>query len=236
MVVRRKAIKPSESTDKGYSANPRPVRYPERDGKPLAESEVHAAEIIRLILTLRDAFADRDDIYVWGDLLLYYEEGNPRASVAPDVFVVVGVPKGPPRRTYKLWEEGAPPTLVIEVTSRSTRREDFKKKRALYARIGVADYFLYDPLAEYLAPALQGFRLEGDDYLAMEADAAGALLSDALDLRLALIDGQLRLFHRRTGALLVSPSERADIEAEARRSAEQRIAELEAELRRRKSP
>jgi hypothetical protein len=126
-----------------------------------------------------------------------------------------------------------PPTLVIEVTSRSTRREDSGRKRSLYARLGVAEYVLFDPLAEYLSPALQGFRLQQGEYRAMEEDMTGALLSDALDLRLARVDGQLRLFHRQTGAPLLSPSERVSIEAEARRAAEQRVAELEAELRNR---
>src|SRR3712207_6523600 len=108
----------------------------------MAETETHAAEIIRLILTLRDRYADQPDVYVWGDLLLYYEEGNPRASVAPDVFVALGASREPQRRIYKLWEEGVPPTFVIEVTSPSTRRDDLGRKRELYARMGVAEYLL----------------------------------------------------------------------------------------------
>ena len=125
----------------------RKIEYPESDGKPMGETEVHIREIIRLLQTLDTAFADRADIYVGSNLLLYYEEGNRRAVVVPDIFVAVGAPKLPARRIYKLWEEGVPPTLVIEVTSRSTRREDLGKKRTLYGRLGVADYVLYDPLA-----------------------------------------------------------------------------------------
>jgi Uma2 family endonuclease len=202
------------------------VRYPERDGKPMAETQVHAEEIIRLMLTLRDRYAARPDVYVWGDLLLYYEEGNPKASVAPDVFVAVGAAKEPPRRIYKLWEEGVPPTIVIEVTSASTRREDLGRKRDLYARLGVSDYFLYDPLAEYLDPPLQGFTLRTGAFVALQPDESGALRSDALGLRLRLMGGRLQLLDAATGARLLSPDERlAD--------AQQRIAELEAELRRR---
>ena len=200
----------------------KPVVYPESDGKPMAESEVHLDELVRLIQTLRDAFADRADVYVVGNLLLYYEEGNPRASVAPDVMVVKGVPKVPPRRIYKLWEEGAPPTVVVEVTSSSTRREDRRKKWALYARLGVREYILYDPLGEYLRPPLQGFRLVAGEYVPMEADAEGALLSDELGMRLLLQDGRLRLFDRQTGAPLLDRAER--------------IAELEALLKDRQPP
>jgi Uma2 family endonuclease len=207
---------------------PRPVHYPESDGKPMAESDLHRKEMTRLIETLDNFFADRPDIYVSGNLLLYYEEGNPRASAAPDVFVVRGVPKRD-RPIYKLWEEGVAPAVVIEVTSPTTRREDLAKKRTLYARLGVAEYYLYDPLAEYLDPPFQGYRLDGADYRAMATDATGALTSEALGLRLLLVEGRLRLFERQSGAPARSPAERV---AEA----ERRIAELEAELRRRGPP
>lgn len=52
-------------------------------------------------------YADVPDVYVWGNLFLYYREGDPRACVAPDVFLIRGVGKRKenPRRTYKLWEE-----------------------------------------------------------------------------------------------------------------------------------
>jgi len=56
--------------------------------------------------------------------------------------------KLPKRRTYKLWEEGEVPSLVIEVTSNSTRREDTRDKKDLYERLGVKELILYDPLGE----------------------------------------------------------------------------------------
>jgi len=218
----------------------KPVHYPERDGRPMGETETHIREIMRLIQTLDGVFADRPDVYVGGDLLVYYEEGNPRAVVVPDVFVVLGAPKVPWRRIYKLWEEGLPPTFVIEVTSPSTRREDMARKRTLYARLGVSEYVLYDPLDEYLRPPLQGYRLVDGDYRAMETGRDGALLSGALNMRLMLVDGRLRLFDRQSGAMFLSAAERtdaatqrADAEAAARREAERRVAELEALLRER---
>ena len=45
-----------------------------------------------------------------GDLLIYYEEGDPRVSIAPDVFVVFGV-EDRQRPNYKLWEEGRAPAF-----------------------------------------------------------------------------------------------------------------------------
>jgi Uma2 family endonuclease len=73
--------------------------------------------------------------------------------------VVQGVAKGE-RRTYKLWEEGQLPAVVFEITSRGSRLEELGTKQALYAMLGVREYFLYYPLGEYLRPPLQGYRLQ----------------------------------------------------------------------------
>lgn len=78
-----------------------PVYYPSSDGKPLAETDLHRDEMVRCIETLSAAFADDPHVYVSGNLLLYSEEGNPRRSVSPDVFVVRGVPKLPPRLAWR---------------------------------------------------------------------------------------------------------------------------------------
>src|SRR5262249_33337587 len=127
------------------------VHYPEADGKPMAETDIHIDALIYLREALKDYFRDALQVYVAVNMLLYYEEGNPAACVALDVFVVQGVAKRE-RRTYRLWEAGQPPTGVFEITSRGSRLEDLGTKRALYAMLGVREYFLYDPLGEYLRP------------------------------------------------------------------------------------
>ena len=139
------------------------IHYPESDGKPMGETDVHIDALIYLREALRDHFRDDPQMYVAGNMLLYYEEGNPAACVAPDVFVVQGVAKGE-RRTYRLWDEGQPPAVVFEITSRGSRLEDLGTKRAVYAMLGVREYFLYDPLGEYLRPSLQGYRLQEGEY------------------------------------------------------------------------
>lgn len=203
-----------------------PIFYPESDGKPMAETPVHRNEMMRIIQTLSDAFAGRADVYVSGNMMFYYEEGNPRASISPDVFVTIGVPKLPERRVYKLWEEAAPDT-VFEITSPSTRREDLVKKRDLYARIGVREYVLYDPLGEYLRPPLHGFRLADGVYQPIEPDETGALLSETLRMRLRLAGGRLRLVDLVTGEDLLSPDERLPVA-----SARAERARVEAEMER----
>ena len=127
------------------TATQKPIHYPESDGKPMGETDVHIDALIYLREALKDYFRDESQVYVAGNMFLYYEEGNPAACLAPDVFVVQGVAKGE-RRTYKLWEESQPPTVVFEITSRGTQLEDLGTKRAVYAMLGVREYFLYDPL------------------------------------------------------------------------------------------
>ena len=60
----------------------------------MAESDTHRDLMIDLIAMLREYFRDDPHVYISGNLLLYYEEGNPRRSVAPDVFVVKGISSG----------------------------------------------------------------------------------------------------------------------------------------------
>ena len=206
------------------------IEYPSSDGKPMAETDQHRDDMIALIEGLKARYAPRTDVYVAGNLLVYYEEGNPKARFAPDVFVVFGVPRRK-RRVYKLWEEKKPPSVVIEVTSRGTWLEDEGKKKALYARLGVTEYFLYDPLAEYLEPPLHGLQLRGGAYVPMRRGAEESLKSAALGMRLVLEGGRLRLFDLATGEPMLRPKEmeaaRQSAEA-ARQSAEARATKEEA--------
>ena len=94
--------------------------YPTSDGKPMAESEIHADVMTELIATLRGYYAGRDDVCVSGNLLVYYEQGNTKKVLAPDCFVAFGVPKRQ-RDLYKVWDEGQFPSVVFEITSKSTK-------------------------------------------------------------------------------------------------------------------
>ena len=86
---------------KSITTAPTQLHYPDSDGKPMSETDVHIDARIYLREALRDYFRDDPQVYVAGNMLLYYEEGNPAACVAPDAFVVQGVAKGE-RRTYRL--------------------------------------------------------------------------------------------------------------------------------------
>ncbi len=203
------------------------VDYPETDGKPMAETDVHIDALLYLREALKDYFRDAPQVYVAGNMLLYYEEGNPAACVAPDVFVVQGVAKRE-RRTYKLWEEGQPPAVVFEITSRGSRLEDLGTKRVVYAMLGVREYFLYDPLGEYLRPPLQGYRLQEGEYQRLLPGGEGELVSQVLGVELRVEAGRLRVIDPATGERLLTPAEAQA----ARRAAEAELERLRAELAR----
>ncbi len=144
-----------------------------------------------------------------GDLLIYYEEGNPRKSVAPDIFVVFGAASHK-RNVYKLWEEPKAPDFVLEVASENTWREDLGRKRALYAELGVREYWLFDPKDEYFDPPLQGLVLRDRDYYALPAlveNGARQIRSEVLGLDLRADRGVLSYRHTATGEHLKTPSE-----------------------------
>ncbi len=205
----------------------------------MAENDPQYRCITDTHFALEQRYRDDPQVYVSADLLLYYVEGDNRKSVAPDVLVTFGVPKGN-RRSYLLWEEGKPPDVVFEFASEGTWRADVSWKRGLYQGLGVREYFLFDPLAEHLKPLLQGYRLEGEVYVRLMSLPGGeqgvmGLVSQVLGLELwARPNGGegmpyvLRLYDPKTGTWLPTPAE----EAEARRAAEARIAELQAELER----
>jgi hypothetical protein len=185
----------------------RDVFYPESDGKPMAETPWHLEEMFYLFGGVRDHFRDVADVYVGANQFLYYIEGDPRRVVAPDLFVVRGVPKVPARGTYKLWKEGQPPCLVVEVTSDSTRDEDLKTKRECYERMGVEEYFLFDPFGDYLNPRLQGYKLVNGRYQQAPLEEDGSLLSRTTELLFRVEGERLRLIETATGQPILRDQE-----------------------------
>jgi len=173
----------------------------------MAESDPARDYLVYGVEALKLYFQNREDVYVSGNLWLSYEEGIPDAVVCPDVFVVFGV-QNRPRRSYKVWEEnGKTPDWVLEVTSRSTRHKDEREKPDTYARMGVSEYFQYDPTGDYLKPQLKGQCLVGQNYQAIAntrlKDGTLCFPSQVLGLEIHLLpNGWLRFFNRETGEYL----------------------------------
>ena len=142
---------------------PEEIKYPSSDGERVAESSFQLIPLFYAFDALRRRYAAREDVFVAAVLLLYYQEGNPAARVAPDVFVVLGA-ENRPRHTYQLWKEPKGPDFVLEITSAKTRDKDQGPKRETYRQLGVREYFQYDPTRDYLDPPLQGLELIGGRY------------------------------------------------------------------------
>jgi Uma2 family endonuclease len=159
------------------------IFYPETDGKPMAESDLHRGVMFAIIRLLQRFFLKRR-VYVSGNLLIYYEQGNPYKSISPDCFIVREI-EPHLRDVYKIWEEGKGPEVVFEVSSKTTRHVDFGKKMRLYAELGVQEYFIYDPTAEYLDPPLFAYELVGGGYVPMKPVKEEVVIGD-----LAFVPGQ----------------------------------------------
>ena len=210
---------------------PATVEYPSSDGTPVAESDFQLTPLVYAREALRDYFRDRRDVYVAANLFIYYEEGR-RDAVAPDVFVVLGAANHE-RHTYRLWQEPKAPDFVMEVTSRSTWREDQERKRKLYGELGVTEYWQYDPTGDYLQPRLQGEYLESREYRRMRDQGTGAcdqrMYSKVLGLELRVSARGFRFFDPVAGQEILSFTERGEAQQRAERGWRQERQERERE-------
>ena len=221
------------------SAPPAPaaaMEYPSSDGKPMAESDSQRKPLTYAVECLGHYFRNHPEVYVSGNLLIYYEEGT-LARVAPDVFVVFGARnRKEERATYLLWEEEKAPDFVLEITSPGKWRADQTWKRELYRRLGVREYWQYDPTRDYLDPPLQGLELVEGEYEPLPrwemADGTLAARSEVLGLELRVAGRRLRFYDPQPGELpdLAETDEqrreaesRAEREAVARQAAETRV-------------
>lgn len=204
-------VPPVEYDDEGY---------PGPDSN-VPESTTHAQTSAYTFNSLRAVFRDRPDDLIAHDLMLLFEEGNRRATLAPDLMVVLGV-GNEPRDSYKTWKEGKVPDLVVEVVSRSTWRKDVRVKPPLYAALGIAEFWLFDPLN----PRLAGFELSGGDYREIAELPDGGLRSRVLALDMLVLDGELRCRNPRDGKVIPDSVETV----RALEVAEQKLAKADREL------
>ena len=211
------------------------IIYPDTDGLPLPDSLEQEPFFIEILATLK-AFLESMDVLVSGNTLIYYVEGDPSFSVAPDCYIVLGIGRAALlelHRTFRVWEAGKFPDFVLEIGSPSTADNDLGPKRDLYARLGALEYWRYDPTGgEHYGEPLVGEYLVDGEYRRFEmmADPDGLprAHSSLLNLDLRWEENRLRFYDPTTGRWLENNSESL-ARAEA---AEERVAELEAELRR----
>jgi hypothetical protein len=108
------------------------IEYPTTDGKPMAETDIHRKLMIEVIEILEGFFANATDVYVSGNMLIYYEEGNPRRHRAPDVFVARGVAKHE-REIFKPGKKARRPTWSLRSLRKPQKRKIPKRSFAYIA-------------------------------------------------------------------------------------------------------
>ncbi len=207
------------------------IVYPDSDGEPMAENDHQLTAMLDAISTLRAWFADREDVYPGGDMLMYYRMNDNETRVAPDVFVVFGVESRHKRDSWIVWREGKAPDIVMELASGSTWRRDMVEKRDIYAEMGVTEYWRFDPTGNYFLPPLIGERLGDGEYATIElrTGSEGVLrgYSTVLGLDIcALPDGNMRFYDPVSRRWLRTHAE----EAAARQASEAMLREAEAAL------
>jgi len=215
---------------------------PYEDGVPL-ESSWHLDAMYLLIIILRYFWRDRSDVYVGGNMFVYFdpEQDKRRNFRGPDFFVVKGVTDTRHRNAWVIWEEeGVVPCFVIELASATTVDFDLAGKRTIYEReLKTPEYVVYNPLTE----ELRAWRLVGGRYARIAPNHLGQIWSEELGLwlgvtehRFDLSDEPVRVlrFFDKAGRLLPTRAEaetrRAEREATARKAAEAELARLRAML------
>ena len=184
---------------------------------------------------IRSRYGGRSDAFISGNTGVYYEEGNPDAVFRPDFYVVFG--EGADRLwnpyAYRVWEFGKPPDFALEIGSKSTWQNDLYYKRELYARVGIGEYWRYDPTGgDFYGEPLAGEYLAGGAYRRFELERGpGGIVwahSPALALDLYYKEERLQFYDPTTGEWLGNVLEQRD----ARLAAEAEATRLRSELSR----
>jgi len=206
------------------------IEYPEEDFEPMPEGDKQRRSLSYTTEALRLWFESQENVYVSGNLFIFYEQNKPEKRIAPDTFVVFGM-SSCDRTSYKIWEEGGKvPDFVLEITSKGTVAKDQGQNPLIYRDLGVKEYFQYDPTGEYLKPlSLQGVRLEQGQYVAILSanlpDNTLSLHSEVLGLDLHLYSDQRFRFYDPVSKQIL----RSLADSEMERLAEQQ-ARFQAEL------
>ena len=214
------------------------IEYPSSDGEPMSENQWQYVAMTDTVSALANHFIHQPDVFVAGDLLVYYRMNDNATRVAPDVFVVFGATGKHLRDSWIVWREGKAPDFVMEVASPSTWQRDAAEKRDIYASMGVTEYWRFDPTGEHFTPQLVGERLVDGEYqpIMLETDADGILRgrSDVLTLDICARPGlELRLYDPGSGQWLRThrESEEAFQAAESgRQAAEEEVRRLREQL------
>ena len=125
---------------------------------------------------MRERYRGRNDVFVSNAVFISYDKTDGNARVNPDLFIAFGVDDAAIRENlpnFWIWETGKVPDFVMEVATPSTASNDTGPKRNLYQRLGVTEYWRFDPTGgELYGQPMLGERLIGRSYIPCEITAA----------------------------------------------------------------
>ena len=103
--------------------------------------------LLEAVAILKVRYKDDPTVFVDAGTVICYNPENLNDRVFPDCYVAFGVPAGAifAQNGYLIWQVGKAPEFALEVASESTARRDITFKRELYERIGVQEYWRFDP-------------------------------------------------------------------------------------------
>ncbi|MEZ4728160.1 MAG: Uma2 family endonuclease [Caldilineaceae bacterium] len=196
----------------------------------MIEQKSHFRTLACLYSSLLAHFGQRTDVYVAAQTPLHYAEQQPDLHKQPDIMVFTDLRDNHERERIHLWTESTVPSVVIEITSQATWLEDLVNKSALYLRLGIKEYLIFDPYDEFLKEGLQGLRLVKDEYVPIALNAKGMLVSQELGANLLRQGPLLRLVHPETEQMIPWGAELAGVQGEGASPPVQVSQELEQRL------
>ena len=175
------------------------------------EQEQPQDQIIGYLYSFFTEFSRRPDVFLSRDTNICYDPRDLNVRVSPDAYLAFGVDARAirPRKLYLPWEVGKPPDWALEVASESTYRIDIRNKPSIYARIGVPEYWMFDPTGgDYYGEPVIGMLLSNGVYrrveLTTEPDGILKGYSPVLQLSLAWDEGWPRFYNPATGTYLLN--------------------------------
>ena len=205
--------------------------------------------ILDAVTILKARYKDDPTVFVDGGTNICYNPDNLNDRIFPDCYVAFDVEAGAifAQNGYLTWQVGKAPDFALEIASESTALRDITDKRDIYERIGVKEYWRFDPSGgDYYGASLAGDRLVNGAYepiqLEINSDGLAIGYSVPLGLSLCVQEGmhpiadnvrmdRLLFYNPETGSYIRNlAAMQADLAA-----AQARIRELEAELRRQQS-
>jgi Uma2 family endonuclease len=138
---------------------------------------------------------------IYHNLNFYQTSDVMEYPLAPDIAVIKGINRYGVR-SWRIGKNGPAPQVVFEIASSETWHKDLDEKPLKYARMGVQEYYAYDPheppLPRSVSRRLFGWQLDNNRRImrAMPVGQHGAIWSPGLDSWLVPDGSYLRLYDR----------------------------------------